>query len=150
MVFHYLKDDPCIALLTVEKVTGSISVLHHVQQDSGGIGSNFKSKACTKGWESSATGLQLDEGIFSDSILTSYPKKEDLWAATSSDGFKGIEPELGVRGRNFSFRHVIHVPPFVVKTFSDSGHSAAEDLGLMVSGHSVAEDVRLMVTAAGK
>ena len=100
MVLDYLKDDPHIVLLSVEQVTRNISLLHHIQEVSGGIGSNVKVKACMKGWGTSATALELDDGIFSDSILTSCPKKDDLWAATSSDGFKGVEPESGVRGRN--------------------------------------------------
>ena len=42
----YSKDDPCIALLSVEQATGSISLFHNVQEVSGGIGSNFKANAC--------------------------------------------------------------------------------------------------------
>ena len=55
MSLDYSKDDPCIALLSVEQATGSISFLHHIQEVSGGIGSSFKSKACVKGWGESAT-----------------------------------------------------------------------------------------------
>ena len=40
------KDDPHIVLLSVEQATGSISLFHHVQEVSGGIGSNFKANAC--------------------------------------------------------------------------------------------------------
>ena len=49
MALDYLKDDPHIVLLSAEQVTRNISSLHHIQEVSGGIGSNFKSKACMKG-----------------------------------------------------------------------------------------------------
>ena len=57
--------------------------------------------------------------------------------ATSSDGLKTAEAESEVRGRNFSFRHVIPVPRFIVKTIIESGQS-------------LPEDERLMAIAAGK
>ena len=74
-MLDYLKDDPHIVLLSACQATGNISLFHHVQEVSGVIGSNFKAKACVKGWSASAMALQIDERLCSDSILTNCPKK---------------------------------------------------------------------------
>ena len=83
MVLDYLNEDPHIVLLCVEQVTGDIALFHHVQEVSGGIGSNFKSKVCLNGWGSSSTALHLDDRLFSDGVAINCPTKEDLWV-----GFK--------------------------------------------------------------
>ena len=105
-------------------------MLHYIQEVSGGIGSNFMCKACVKGCGASVTALQLNERLLEKEQSLTVLKKY-LWEATNSDGFKSVEPESRVGGWNFSFRHVIPVPPFVVKTIIEHRQSVLEHEGLI-------------------
>ena len=68
IVFDYFKDDQYLVMLSTEQVTGDIMFFHHIQEISGWVGSNFKSKLYLKGWGLSATALQLEDRLFSESM----------------------------------------------------------------------------------
>ena len=123
MVFDYLKDDPHLVMLSVEQVTGDIALLHHIQEVSGGIGLNFKSKACLKGWGSSATALQLEDRLFSESVTVICPTKENLWNADSAGSFKNVDPASDNEARSFAFRGMIPIPPFAAMSIINLGQS---------------------------
>ena len=102
-----------------------------MEEVSGGIGSNFKSKVALQGWNAEAQALLLNSRIFSESKIVKCPNKEDLWNTESAEGFRNVSNDSSSDEMNFEFRTLIPLPPFLAKTFVDSGVTSPNELGFL-------------------
>ena len=108
-VLDSLCDDLYIILILIEQVNGEISFLCHIQEISGGIGSNFRAKVYSKGYR-----------VFSIDRNVNYPSKSNLWEVKSEEDVLNLPTAIETEARVFNFRQMIPIPPFLVKAISNS------------------------------
>ena len=60
LVLEVLRDNLCIVLIGIDIIKGGVQFFHHVQEVSGGIELNFKSKVVLQGWGAGAQALLLN------------------------------------------------------------------------------------------
>ena len=90
-------------------MNGKISFLCHIQEISGGIGSNFRAKVYSKGYR-----------VFSIDRNVNYPSKSNLWEVKSEEDVLNLPTAIEIEARVFNFRQMIPMPPFLVKAISNS------------------------------
>jgi len=73
----------------------------------------------------------LNGRLFSESTRINCPNENDLWRVELAEDFSKVLRAENPNERIFAFRSLIPLPPFLAKTFMDSGISVPSELGFL-------------------